>query len=117
MALQNVQNGFVAAGSPVNLLGLFAASRSLLKDFFFLNLEPKTECLCDERLKTKAEESTRLAYTGFHLKICFFEIDKARAKDKTSHSIYECRCDERLKTKGRNLHASHTLGCSGIEER
>ncbi len=32
------------------------------------------ECRCDERLKTKAEESTRLAYTGLlgeleHLKI------------------------------------------------
>jgi hypothetical protein len=25
---------------------------------------PICECRCDERLKTKAEESTRLAYTG-----------------------------------------------------
>jgi hypothetical protein len=35
---------------------------------------PIYECRCDERLKTKAEESTRLAYTGLlgileHLKI------------------------------------------------
>jgi hypothetical protein len=37
--------------------------------FFFLY-----ECLCDERLKTKTQESTRLTYIGFlgeleHLKI------------------------------------------------
>jgi hypothetical protein len=35
---------------------------------------PIYECRCDERLKTKSEESTRLTYTGFlveleHLKI------------------------------------------------
>jgi hypothetical protein len=35
---------------------------------------PICECRCDERLKTKAEESTRLVYTGLlgeleHLKI------------------------------------------------
>jgi hypothetical protein len=35
---------------------------------------PIYECRCDERLKTKSEESTRLVYTGFlgeleHLKI------------------------------------------------
>ena len=39
-----------------------------------LKTRPLYECRCDERLKTKAEESTRLAYTGFfgeleHLKI------------------------------------------------
>ncbi len=39
-----------------------------------LKTRPIYECRCDERLKTKAEESTRLAYTGLlgeleHLKI------------------------------------------------
>ncbi len=39
------------------------------------------ECRCDERLKTKAEESTRLAYTGLlveleHLKIKTTLIDE-----------------------------------------
>ncbi len=39
-----------------------------------LETRPIYECRCDERLKTKAEESTRLAYTGLlveleHLKI------------------------------------------------
>jgi len=29
---------------------------------------PISECRCDERLKTKAEESTRLAHTGFIIK-------------------------------------------------
>ena len=39
-----------------------------------LKTRPVYECRCDERLKTKAEESTRLTYTGLlgeleHLKI------------------------------------------------
>jgi hypothetical protein len=39
------------------------------------------ECRCDERLKTKAEESTRFAYTGLfgeleHLKIKMRLIDE-----------------------------------------
>ena len=39
-----------------------------------LKTKPIYECRCDERLKTKAEESTVLGYTGFlgeldHLKI------------------------------------------------
>ena len=31
-----------------------------------LQTRPIYECRCDERLKTKAEESTRLTSTGFH---------------------------------------------------
>ena len=31
-----------------------------------LKIKPIYECRCDERLKTKAEESTRLASTGLH---------------------------------------------------
>jgi hypothetical protein len=39
-----------------------------------LKARPVYDCRCDERLKTKVEESTRLTYTGFleeleHLKI------------------------------------------------
>ena len=46
-----------------------------------LKIRPIHECRCDERLKTKAEESTRLAYTGLvmeleHLKIKTTLIDE-----------------------------------------
>ena len=46
-----------------------------------LKTRPINECRCDERLKTKAEESTRLAYTGLlgeleHLKIKTRLIDE-----------------------------------------
>ena len=64
-------------------------SVGVMKDFFVyyesINRELKTrpiyECRCDERLKTKAEESTRLAYTGLlveleHLKIETTLIDE-----------------------------------------
>ena len=63
------------------------------------------ECRCDERLKTKTEESTRLAYTGLvveleHLKdediFVYYESIKRELKIRC---IYECRCDERLQTK------------------
>ena len=46
-----------------------------------LKIKPIYECRCDERLKTKAEESTRLACTGLvveleHLKIETTLIDE-----------------------------------------
>ncbi len=46
-----------------------------------LKTRPIYECRCDERLNTKAEESTRLAYTGFlgeleHLKTKTTLIDE-----------------------------------------
>ena len=46
-----------------------------------LKIRPIYECRCDERLKTKVEESTRLAYTGLlgeleHLKIKTRLIDE-----------------------------------------
>ena len=46
-----------------------------------LKTRPIYECRCDGRLKTKAEESTRLAYTGLlveleHLKIKTTLIDE-----------------------------------------
>jgi hypothetical protein len=53
-------------------------------------IKPHSECRCDERLKTKTEESSHLSDTGLfgeleHLKItmCLLLIDKSRAKDKT----------------------------------
>jgi hypothetical protein len=51
-----------------------------------LKKRPINECRCDERLKTKDEESTRLRYTGFlreleHLKI------KARLIDEKYASV------------------------------
>ena len=50
---------------------MFVYHESIKRD---LKRRPISECRCDERLKTKAEESTRLAYTGLlgeleHLKI------------------------------------------------
>ena len=47
-------------------------------------IRPMYDCRCDERLKTKAEESTRLTYTGLfggleHLKIETRLIDESFA--------------------------------------
>jgi hypothetical protein len=57
----------IATGLKINLVYYESIKRKL-------KTGPIYECRCDERLKTKAEESTRLAYTGLlgeleHLKI------------------------------------------------
>jgi hypothetical protein len=59
-----------------------------------VKIKPIYECRCDERLKTKVEESTRLTYTGLlgvleHLKIKTRLIDEkyltyAGLHDKTN---------------------------------
>ena len=88
-----------------------------------LKTRPTYECQCDERLKTKPEESTRLTYTGLlgeleHLKIKTRLIDEMFVSVITSRLltevfvyyesikrelkkrlIFECRCDPRLKVK------------------
>jgi hypothetical protein len=57
------------------------------------NREVKTrpiyECRCDARLKTKAEESTRLTYTGEleHLKIEFGELEHLKIETKLIDEI------------------------------
>ena len=55
------------------------------------------ECRCDERLKTKVEES-----------FVYYESLKRALKTKT---IYGYRCDERLKT---NVEESTRLGCTPL---
>ncbi len=59
--------------SPVNgiTLGTIVYYESMKRE---IKTRPIYECRCDERLKTKAEESTLLGYTGLigeleHLKI------------------------------------------------
>ena len=42
-----------------------------------LKIKPIYECRCDERLKTKGEESTRLVYTGL-----FGELEHLKIKTK-----------------------------------
>ena len=51
----------------------------------FQKVNPNSECRCDERLKTKVEESTRLSDTGLsgeleHLKSSQFPDDPVRIK-------------------------------------
>jgi hypothetical protein len=79
--------------------------------------DPIFECRCDDRLKTKSEESTCLGYTGL-LRLTRKVVSSVRVrstlKNDTDHRflgifvyyestkralkirpIYECRCDER----------------------
>jgi hypothetical protein len=45
------------------LFVIFLYYESIKRD---LKTRPINECRCDERLKAKVEESTRLTYTGLH---------------------------------------------------
>jgi hypothetical protein len=45
---------------------------------------------CDERLKTKAEESTRLAYTGFHGGLEHLKIETRLIDEKFTSVMVEC---------------------------
>jgi hypothetical protein len=47
---------------------------------------PIYECRCDERLKTKDEESTRLGYTGLFGELEHLKIE-TRSKDEMFESV------------------------------
>jgi hypothetical protein len=51
-----------------------------------LKTRPIYECRCDERLKTKAEESTRLTYTGFLGELEHQDRDEVNRREV-------CECD------------------------
>jgi hypothetical protein len=62
-----------------------------------LKTRPTYECRCDERRKTKAEESTHLAYTVFlgeleHLKIETRLIDEMFASVKVEYVFLKSSC-------------------------
>ena len=78
-----------------------------------------TNLVCDERLKTNVEGSTRLTYTGL-----FGELEHLKIEVKI-RPTYDCRSDERLKTKvedstrltytgwGGRKNSTSSIGCHG----
>jgi hypothetical protein len=69
-----------------------------------VKIRPTYECWCDGRLQTKAEESTRLVYTGLLGELTVFTTNvnvyyESIKRDPKIKKVYECRCDERLQTK------------------
>jgi hypothetical protein len=55
-----------------------------------LKLKPSYECRCDERLKTKDEESTRLTYTGLLRKLEHLKIKSRLTDEKFASVMGEC---------------------------
>jgi len=83
-----------------------------------IQIRPIYECRCDESLKTKAKEFTRLPYTGLfggleHLKIetrsglnrreFFIIYYESIRREPKIRPIYECRFDEKLQTKAKEF--------------
>ncbi len=60
-----------------------------------LKIKPFSECRCDERLKTKTEESTRLSDTGLLGELEHIKIKKRLIDEKFPSVMGECviRCD------------------------
>ena len=52
-----------------------------------IKIKPISECRCDERLKTKAEESTRLSDTGL-----FGQLEQLKIKTRLIDEKF-CECD------------------------
>ena len=55
-----------------------------------LNRRPIYECRCDERLKTKAEESTRLTCTGLPVELEHLKIETTLINEMTASVTGEC---------------------------
>jgi hypothetical protein len=60
-----------------------------------LKMKPISECRCDERLKTKSEESTRLTYTGLLGKLGHLKIKTRLIDEKFTSVMGECDLDEK----------------------
>ncbi len=55
-----------------------------------LKINPISECRCDERLKTKVEESTRLVYTGLFRELEHLKIKTRFIDEKLVSVMGEC---------------------------
>ncbi len=69
-------------------------------------------CRCDERLKTKPEESTLLGYTGFLVELEHFKIKTTLIDEMFASVMGEYVCVGVMKDYNltlRNLRVSHTL--------
>ena len=55
-----------------------------------LKIRPIYECRCDERLKTKVEESTRLTYTGLLGELEHLNIKTRLIDEKFASVMGEC---------------------------
>ncbi len=87
-----------------------------------LKTKPMYECRCDERLKTKAEESTRLGYTGFSdLKTSdcrTFGIGKEDGKGSSTHWVTPYSVNTRnFLTDTGDIRLGPPVVCGGVIER
>jgi hypothetical protein len=57
------------------------------------NIKPNPECRCDERVKTKVEESTRLSDTGMFGELEHLKIKTSLIDEKFASVMYECDLD------------------------
>jgi hypothetical protein len=55
-----------------------------------LKIRPIYECRCDERLKTKTKEFTRLAYTGLVVELEHLKIKSRLTNEKFASVKGEC---------------------------
>ena len=54
-----------------------------------VKIKPIYECRCDERLKTKTEESTRFVYTGLIVELEHLKIETRLIDEKFANTMGE----------------------------
>ena len=69
--------------------GCFFVHCESIKDVFLFIMNPIYECRCDERLKTKVEEFTRLVYTGLHGGLEHLKIETRLIDEKFANTMGE----------------------------
>ncbi len=86
--------GYGRGGSRLRVVDrhLPTSERILFLYYESIKRDPKTRprngCRCDERLKTKAEKSTRLAYTGLHEELEHLKIKTRLIDEKLASVIF-----------------------------
>jgi hypothetical protein len=80
-----MQNVMTKESSP--MMTVHKGNTSSLR---WVGVKPISECRCNERLKTKSEESTRLVYTGLFGELEHLKIKTRLIDEKCASVMGEC---------------------------
>jgi hypothetical protein len=84
--LKRVKVNVKTRNLPVSLLYMYMKNKHAVTD----HLRPIYECRCDDRLKPKGEESTRLTYSGLLGELEHLKIETRLIDEKFASVMGEC---------------------------
>ena len=77
----------ISSGRGVQMILCFVYYETIKRE---IKIKPISECRCDERLKTKSEESTRLVFTGLFGELGHLKIETRLIDEKFVSVMGEC---------------------------